>query len=177
MGRGERRPRTDSNCLCLLVWGDLNQSLRSCALEIRPNDVSAEKRRGRNERKGFKSGSKGGGPPWRRLKELFIREAHPLRVSLRDRQRLRNQIKTRASAEFPPWFSPQKTHFLSPVDHLSTSRFTSCHPPTPLLPSNRRYHNLSGCPKVSEEFISPLVFALCCPRVLCLMSPAILLPP
>lgn len=41
----ERRPGTDSNCLCLLVRRGLNQSLRSCALETRPNDMSSQERR------------------------------------------------------------------------------------------------------------------------------------
>lgn len=77
----ERRPGTDSNCLCLLVRRGLNQSLRSCALETRPNDMSSQERR---EEKGcfFKKkkekGSKGERPLWRRVKEPLIKKKHIL---------------------------------------------------------------------------------------------------
>lgn len=46
---------------------------------------------------------------------------------------------------------------VSPVDHLSTSRFTSCCPPTSQLPSNRRRH-LSVTPELSLQFWSLLFF-------------------
>lgn len=52
----------------------------------------------------------------------------------------------------------------SPVDHLNTSRLTSCSPPTPLLPSNGRQHIWAAVPSCQCRFFflfSPPIILHC----------------
>lgn len=129
--REERRAQTDSNCLCFLclsVWGCLNQSLRSCPLEIRPNEKSAKERK---ERDGWKMPT--GGGRWKDEKIFWISVTFFFFFSETQESKLRLLV----SAVVLP---TENSLPVSPVDHLSTSRLISCCPPTSPLPSNRRQH-------------------------------------